>query len=289
MVSKKKVAANRRNAKKSTGPKTAAGKRKVAKNALVHGLRSQRWPVLPYEDAGEYHVFAESVERDLKPVGIVQREIVEHITQLLWKLRRIPAIEHAILVTHKTSLDEALKEKQEEGEMEGVSLDALTTPMLIAADFIRADGIGYERLEKHRGRLERGLHAAMRRLRDLRKETVGEELPLEQQGRYEFEEFERVVDEHHEANQKLKQMQEAENKNGANKATAIQDADNSRPDKEKQLELRTGMTDLVSTHRGMGVSPMLLDDAMHGRDAHATKNHAENPAIRPIIAGGNGF
>src|SRR5215813_10166603 len=34
----RKVAANRRNAQKSTGPKTAAGKRRVARNAIKHGL-----------------------------------------------------------------------------------------------------------------------------------------------------------------------------------------------------------------------------------------------------------
>lgn len=38
MTSAKAIAANRRNARRSTGPRTAAGKRKVASNALRHGL-----------------------------------------------------------------------------------------------------------------------------------------------------------------------------------------------------------------------------------------------------------
>jgi hypothetical protein len=38
MTSAKAIAANRRNARRSTGPRTAAGKRKVARNALRHGL-----------------------------------------------------------------------------------------------------------------------------------------------------------------------------------------------------------------------------------------------------------
>jgi hypothetical protein len=38
MISTDKIAANRRNARSSTGPRTAAGKRKVAGNALRHGL-----------------------------------------------------------------------------------------------------------------------------------------------------------------------------------------------------------------------------------------------------------
>ena|ERR1043166_5388536 len=38
MTSPERIAANRRNARASTGPRTAAGKRKVAANALRHGL-----------------------------------------------------------------------------------------------------------------------------------------------------------------------------------------------------------------------------------------------------------
>ena len=38
MASEKQIAANRANAKKSTGPKTAAGRSKSSRNALRHGL-----------------------------------------------------------------------------------------------------------------------------------------------------------------------------------------------------------------------------------------------------------
>lgn len=38
MTSAERIAANRRNARASTGPRTAAGKRKAAANALRHGL-----------------------------------------------------------------------------------------------------------------------------------------------------------------------------------------------------------------------------------------------------------
>jgi hypothetical protein len=38
MVSDRKLAANRKNAKKSSGPKSETGKRRSARNALSHGL-----------------------------------------------------------------------------------------------------------------------------------------------------------------------------------------------------------------------------------------------------------
>lgn len=40
MTSQRQIEANRRNAKRSTGPKTLAGKSAVKKNALKHGLAS---------------------------------------------------------------------------------------------------------------------------------------------------------------------------------------------------------------------------------------------------------
>ncbi len=42
MASENQVEANRRNAAKSTGPKTAQGKQVVRMNALKHGLRAER-------------------------------------------------------------------------------------------------------------------------------------------------------------------------------------------------------------------------------------------------------
>ncbi|HEX9841636.1 MAG TPA: hypothetical protein VGC20_02755 [bacterium] len=46
MASKKQIAANRRNAKKSTGPRPPEGKAASAQNAVKHGLLS-RTPLLP--------------------------------------------------------------------------------------------------------------------------------------------------------------------------------------------------------------------------------------------------
>src|SRR4051812_31014537 len=43
MATEKQIAANRANAKKSTGPKTAAGRLKSSRNALRHGLSLPLW------------------------------------------------------------------------------------------------------------------------------------------------------------------------------------------------------------------------------------------------------
>ena len=43
MATERQIAANRANAKKSTGPKTAAGKLRSSRNAYRHGLSSPLW------------------------------------------------------------------------------------------------------------------------------------------------------------------------------------------------------------------------------------------------------
>ncbi len=53
MTSAKQAAANRRNAAKSTGPKSAKGKQIARMSALKHGLQAEH-VVSPGEDPGEF-------------------------------------------------------------------------------------------------------------------------------------------------------------------------------------------------------------------------------------------
>ena len=71
IVSQKRIRANRRNAQKSTGPRTAAGKRRSSRNSLKHGkyavlsfefLKASKLP----EDKVKYERLKKSVEKMLK-------------------------------------------------------------------------------------------------------------------------------------------------------------------------------------------------------------------------------
>ena len=67
MTSRRLAAANRRNARQSTGPRTAQGKRSVARNAVRHGLRV---PVLADPDlANEIVELAERLADGSKNCG----------------------------------------------------------------------------------------------------------------------------------------------------------------------------------------------------------------------------
>jgi hypothetical protein len=64
MTSEKQIQANRRNALKSTGPKTPEGKAAVRHNALRHGLLS-RDVLLPGEDKGALIELGERLRDEL--------------------------------------------------------------------------------------------------------------------------------------------------------------------------------------------------------------------------------
>ena len=179
MVSDRKRAANRANSAKSTGPKTTRGKEKASRNAIKHGLLSQRTPVLPFEDEFEYRTVADAMMRDLAPVGIVQRELVTRIVQINWKMRRIPAIEAALLEYAFRDISEEFQRGKDCGDYEADAvIEPATAAKVIATQFALDGDRPYERLEIYGMRLQRSFISACRELAKLKKETAGEELPL---------------------------------------------------------------------------------------------------------------
>src|SRR5687768_1731541 len=95
-ISERKRAANRANARRSTGPRTPAGKAAAARNALVHGLTA-RLILLPGEDPREYRRFARRILDELAPDGALQEELAGEVVDLSWKLRRVPGAESILL------------------------------------------------------------------------------------------------------------------------------------------------------------------------------------------------
>jgi hypothetical protein len=96
MATKKQRAANRRNAKKSTGPRTAAGKAKSAQNATQHGLLARR-AVLSDEDGAAYEEWRLTLIHELWPESPLETLIVNRIAAAQWRLARVPGIEVELL------------------------------------------------------------------------------------------------------------------------------------------------------------------------------------------------
>jgi len=91
-TSSRKVAANRRNALKSTGPRTTNGKRRVARNAVRHGFFS-KWLLVQHQDGkesqSEYDDFYADIRKHYQPVGWLEALWAEKIAVWSWRLRRL--------------------------------------------------------------------------------------------------------------------------------------------------------------------------------------------------------
>jgi hypothetical protein len=96
MTSFRQIDANRRNALRSTGPKTDEGKRQSRRNALRHGLTAET-VIDGLEDREDYREFEAAVVADYDARTAVERELVLRLASLLWRLRRIISIETDLL------------------------------------------------------------------------------------------------------------------------------------------------------------------------------------------------
>jgi hypothetical protein len=96
MTSFRQIEANRRNALRSTGPRTEEGKQQSRRNALRHGLTAET-VIDGLEDCEDYRAFEAAVVADYDAQTAVERELVLRLASLLWRLRRIISIETDLL------------------------------------------------------------------------------------------------------------------------------------------------------------------------------------------------
>jgi hypothetical protein len=96
MASGAQIAANRRNAEKSTGPRTGEGKAKVARNALRHGFRAEK--VMTFdEESADFEAFLAEQRAAFAPTDAIEEQLVERISLCAWRLRRICRVEADIM------------------------------------------------------------------------------------------------------------------------------------------------------------------------------------------------
>jgi len=95
MTTERQKAANRANARRSTGPKTPKGKTAVRLNAIRHGLLA-RDAVLLGEDSDAFEELRNEVWAELSPVGPVEKLLVERVVNEMWRLQRATRAETAL-------------------------------------------------------------------------------------------------------------------------------------------------------------------------------------------------
>jgi hypothetical protein len=111
MTSYRQIEANRRNARKSTGPKTEAGKEVSRRNAVRHGLTAET-VISPLEDAEDYRAFEAAITADYDAQSVVERELVLRLANILWRLRRATSMETGLFEIQAEHLRDRRRNQQ---------------------------------------------------------------------------------------------------------------------------------------------------------------------------------
>jgi hypothetical protein len=165
MTTPARIDANRRNALKSTGPRTPHGKAQTSRNAFKHGLRSKS-ALLPGEDPGEFYDFLDRLGAEFPPASPSQEMLLDQMAAAYWKLARLQRIERAVyaLRSRKSEMAGILRQiRSRDGAPEPPPPspdEALGAAYLRDANGCRA----FRSLSNDEGRLERSFFRAFREL-----------------------------------------------------------------------------------------------------------------------------
>jgi hypothetical protein len=156
MPSERQLAANKKNAQKSTGPKTPEGRAAVRLNGVKHGLTASTL-VLPGESESDFESLLDSFEAEHHPATPTEEALVRQMAMAQWRLRRLYHVEAAFL---SLRLDENAEDPAEIYE----TLDdagRLAYVVQHSADTLT-------NLSHIEARLERSFYKALQELRRLR-------------------------------------------------------------------------------------------------------------------------
>jgi chemotaxis protein histidine kinase CheA len=132
----RKIAANRANAQKSTGPRTPDGRARAAQNSLKHGLNSDR-VLVPDELYSEFEEFRQALLEEFQPATPDQALLFEHMAAAAWRLRRIRRIETDMFDALLTQKSESLRYNYEKVDLDHVDLRNALLFRDCSEDFLR--------------------------------------------------------------------------------------------------------------------------------------------------------
>ena len=103
---------NSKNALRSPGPVTLDGKNVSRRNALKHGLTAEL-SVIDGEDPRVFDDMRSALVSECNPQGAIEEALTERLANLLWRLRRLPALESALFAWFQQkheAMDEAISD-----------------------------------------------------------------------------------------------------------------------------------------------------------------------------------
>jgi hypothetical protein len=86
-----------------------------------------RTVLLPTDDRNEYAALLADIQKDLKPVGSMECELVQIVVDCFWRLRRIQELEHALYTHGEAQFAEAFAGEPEENRRSLIVLETHLT------------------------------------------------------------------------------------------------------------------------------------------------------------------
>lgn len=190
MATEAQIIANRRNARKSTGPRSSKGKTAISQNAIKHGLMA-RQAIISSENRTEFCLFRDWMLDELAPAGPMESMLAERIVSLSWRLKRAGHIQKLTIDAMNednanspfTKLNQSLLLKKQNQSKTKTSTSAtdLALGRLAIKDFSNARVL--DRLLMYERRIEHSLYKTileLQRLQLMRKLDPESDIPFNQ-------------------------------------------------------------------------------------------------------------
>ena len=162
MSTEAQIRANRENAQKSTGPRTAAGKAASSRNHLTHGLCAGQH-LLDEDDTGEFLALYHDLFERHRPVGALEEALVMRIACHQWRLNRALLIDPQIHLERISEVEAANPDVPPE-EL-GAPADLVGPAFMI--DCARSQSL--LKLTRYEAAIERSIERCLRQLDDYQK------------------------------------------------------------------------------------------------------------------------
>jgi len=171
VTSPARIRANRENAKKSTGPRTARGKAISSRNALTHGLTAQtRFP--PANHPAWFGALVADLFNRLRPEGAAEEFLVRRIAANQWRLARaIPldaGIMSSLVANGQENIDTKRAWAQHDGDPDPYPKTGETDALGIGFIIDCAEAASLVKLARYEAALERSIDRCLRQLNALR-------------------------------------------------------------------------------------------------------------------------
>jgi hypothetical protein len=153
--SEKKIAANRANAAKSTGPKTPRGKRNSSRNGIRHGVLAKAI-LIDGESRDNLLKLCQALDEEYKPETPTEIALVTSATAARWRLIRLWMMESAGMVYEQRRQTDAEESRDP------------TTCAMLAFRSLNENSRHAELMVRYESRLDRQYHRAIDRLQQIR-------------------------------------------------------------------------------------------------------------------------